>query len=150
MVSARDVEKSALTGRRFVIGWKPMRHWFRITEFVAQPPPNETMNDKPNCPLGAVPDYSGVIVAELAPPLPLADYLEAMKLADAEATARLGDHMLLSWYDCDRDFESPQHSSECNSPGAMPGYAVYGLYHGATLMVNVEQGRFVFFYLPLD
>ena len=49
-----------------------------------------------------------------------------------------------------RDFESPQHSSECHSAGAMPGYAVYGLHHGATLMVDIEDGRFVFFYLPLE
>jgi len=94
--------------------------------------------------------YPGVTVAELAAPLPLADYLAAMKLADAEAAERLGGYMLLSWYDRDRDFESPQHASECHSAGAMPGYAVYGLHHGATLMVNVEQGRFVFFYLPLE
>ncbi|MCK9388666.1 MAG: AF1514 family protein [Sulfuritalea sp.] len=108
------------------------------------------MNDNPSCPLGTVPDHSGLVVVELNPPLPLNDYLEAMKLADAEATTRLGSFMLLSWYDRDRDFESPQHSSECHSAGAMPGYEVYGLYHGATLMVNIEQGRFVFFYLPLE
>ena len=30
------------------------------------------------------------------------------------------------------------------------GYVDYGLHHGATLMVDVEQGRFVFFYTPVD
>lgn len=108
------------------------------------------MSDKASCLTGAVPGDFAVNVAELATPLPLADYLAAMKLADAEASARLGSHMLLSWYDRDRNFESPQHASECHAAGAMPGYAVYGLHHGATLMVNIEQGRFVFFYLPLE
>ncbi|MDZ4252501.1 MAG: AF1514 family protein [Sulfuritalea sp.] len=108
------------------------------------------MNTEAACLTGAVPGDFALSVAELAPSLPLADYLAAMQLADAEASARLGSHMLLSWYDRDRDFESPQHASECHAPGAMPGYAVYGLHHGATLMVNVEQGRFVFFYLPLE
>lgn len=108
------------------------------------------MNADAACLTGAVPGDFAVSVAEIATPQPLADYLAAMKLADAEATARLGSHMLLSWYDRDRDFESPQHASECHAAGAMPGYAVYGLHHGATLMVDIEQGRFVFFYLPLE
>jgi hypothetical protein len=108
------------------------------------------MNDNPSCLPHTAPDYSGVTVAELAPPLPLTDYREAMKLAAAEATSRLGGNMLISWYDRDRDFESPQHSSECHSAGAVPGYVDYGLNHGATLMVSIEQGRFVFFYLPLE
>ncbi len=30
--------------------------------------------------------------------------------------------MLLSWYDRDRDFEAPQHVSECHEKGATPGY----------------------------
>jgi hypothetical protein len=32
----------------------------------------------------------------------------------------------------------------------VPGYVDYGIYHGATLKVDIEQGRFVFFYLPVD
>lgn len=80
----------------------------------------------------------------------LADYREAMARADAIAVERLGDSMLLSWYDRDRDFESPQHSSECHQDSATPGYVDYGLHHGATLKVDFEQGRFVFFYLPVD
>ena len=44
-----------------------------------------------------------------------------MALANAEATARLGEHMLLSWYDRDRDFESPQHVSEWHQGCAVPG-----------------------------
>lgn len=108
------------------------------------------MNTKPSCTWHASADLSGVTVAKLAPQPPLQDYFAAMRLANAEASVRLGEHMLLSWYDRDRDFESPPHSSECHAAGAVPGYVDYGLYHGATLMVDIEDGRFVFFYLPVD
>lgn len=99
-------------------------------------------------PAGA--DFSGVTVVKLSPQPSLADYLAAMRLAEAEARARLGECMLLSWYDRDRDFESPQHAGECHLGSAVPGYVDYALYRGATLMVDIEAGRFVFFYLPLD
>ncbi|MCW9014313.1 MAG: AF1514 family protein [Gammaproteobacteria bacterium] len=102
------------------------------------------------CNIPTEPDYTGVTIVELSPDPVLDDYLQAMKLADAEAGQRLGDYMLLSWYDRDRDFESPQHASECHVNSAIPGYIDYGLYHGATLKIDIEQGRFVFFYLPID
>jgi hypothetical protein len=89
-------------------------------------------------------------VEKLSPLSPCRDYLEAMQLANEEATHRLGEHMLLSWYDRDRNFESPQHASECHAASAVPGYVDYGINHGATLMVDIEEGRFVFFYFPLD
>ena len=108
------------------------------------------MNDNSSCVRRTAPDYSGVTVVELDSPQPFKDYLEAMNFANAEATSRLGGHMLLSWYDRDRDFESPQHSSECHAASAVPGYVDYGINHGASLKVNIEQGRFVFFYLPLE
>lgn len=108
------------------------------------------MNEAPACPVRMPPDFSGVAVVRLAPQPPLKDYLEAMRLADAEAASRLGEYLLLSWYDRDRDFESPQHASECHQGSAVPGYVDYGLHHGAKLMVDIEAGRFVFFYLPLD
>lgn len=104
----------------------------------------------PACPFRKPRDFSGVEEVCLAPRPPLADYLEAMRLADAEAAVRLGEYMLLSWYDRDRDFESPQHAGECHQNSAVPGYVDYGLYHGAKLKVDIEEGRFVFFYLPLD
>lgn len=96
------------------------------------------------------PDLSGITVVPLHPHAPLKDYIEAMQLAQAEAGARLNDSMLLSWYDRDRDFEAPQHASECHQDSAVPGYVDYGIHHGATLMVDVENGRFVFFYRPVD
>ena len=73
-----------------------------------------------------------------------------MALADREARRRLGEFMLLSWYDRDRDFEAPQHASECHRGSATPGYVDYGIHHGATLQIDVEDGRFVFFYMPVD
>jgi Domain of unknown function (DUF5619) len=98
------------------------------------------------CPLPRPPDFSGVTVIKLHPLPPLKDYLQAMQLARAEAGSRLQMSMLLSWYDRDRDFEAPQHVSECHQDSATPGYVDYGLSHGASLMIDFENGRFVFFY----
>jgi len=104
----------------------------------------------PTCSIPKEPDYSGVTIVELNPDPAPADYQQAMQLANAEAEKRLGEYMLLSWYDRDRDFESPQHASECHVNSAVPGYVDYGLYHGAKLKIDIENGRFVFFYLPID
>lgn len=103
-----------------------------------------------SCGLGHEPEMSGVTVVALAEGSPQEDYRQAMARADALAAEHLGDTMLLSWYDRDRDFESPQHSSECHQASATPGYVDYGLNHGATLKVDIGQGRFVFFYMPVD
>jgi hypothetical protein len=108
------------------------------------------MTIESKCNIPQQPDYSGVTIIELSPAPAPADYLQAMQLAGQEAERLLGDNMLLAWYDRDRDFESPQHSSECHSSSAIPGYIDYALYHGATLKIDIEQGRFVFFYLPVD
>jgi hypothetical protein len=108
------------------------------------------MDEGQSCGLGHEPDMAGVEVVNLVTELPLADYRVAMARADQLAAQKLGDYMLLSWYDRDRDFESPQHSSECHQASAIPGYVDYGLNHGATLKVDIEQGRFVFFYLPVE
>jgi hypothetical protein len=97
-----------------------------------------------------VPDISNLTVVELEPDERVSDYRAAMRIANAEAGSRIGQYMLLSWYDRDRDFESPQHASECHLDSAVPGYVDYGIHHGATLKVDIEQGRFVFFYLPVD
>jgi len=94
-------------------------------------------------------DYSGITIIEQDPSPALADYRAAMAVANAIADERLGEHMLLSWYDRDRDFESPQHASECHQDSAIPGYVDYGIHHGARLKVDLHGGRFVFFYLPL-
>ena len=66
------------------------------------------------CALPRAPDLSQVTAVALNPVTRLADYRAALQLAEHEAAARLGEAMLLSWYDRDRDFESPQHASECH------------------------------------
>ncbi len=86
---------------------------------------------------------------ELNPDPPVEAFARAKDLADAESDARFGDHMLLSWYDHDRDLESPQHTSECHRDSAVPGYVDYAVYRGASLKIDVDGGRFVFFYLPV-
>ena len=59
-------------------------------------------------------------------------YHTAQEIADEIAGKELGVYMLLSWYGHDRDFESPQHSSECHLDSAVPGYVDYGRNHGAS------------------
>ena len=71
--------------------------------------------------------------------------MQAMQWANTEAEARLGETILLSWYDRDRDFEAPQHVSECHLASAAPGCVDYGINHGTKLKIDIEQGRFVFF-----
>ena len=95
-------------------------------------------------------DLSAVQVVELKPTPTAVNYKTAMDIANTEAQRLLGEVMLLSWYDRDRDFESPQHSSECHQDSAIPGYVDYGLSHGATLMIDIENGRFIFFYMPVS
>lgn len=98
----------------------------------------------------APPSEEGVDKVQLSPQPSPADYQAAMKLANDIADEKLGEYMLLSWYDRDRDLESPRHASECHANSAVPGYVDYGLYHGATLKVDIENGRFVFYYLPVE
>ena len=98
------------------------------------------------CPLPSPPDFSDVTNINLHPLPSPKDYLTAMEIARSQAASRLTKPMLLSWYDRDRDFEAPQHVSECHRDSAIPGYVDYGLNHGAQLMIDIESGRFVFFY----
>lgn len=98
----------------------------------------------PSCTPSSEPDLTGLTVVQL--PHSPADYRDAMQLANVEAAARLNDPMLLSWYDRDRDFEAPQHVSECHEASAIPGYVDYALHRGATLKIDFDNGRFVFFY----
>ena len=107
-------------------------------------------NGGATCPVPPPLDLSGVAVVALQPRPPLADYLAALSLARDTAQARLGECLLLSWYDRDRNFEAPQHVSECHLDSAVPGYVDYAVHRGATLMIYIESGRFVFFYRPVD
>lgn len=99
------------------------------------------------CPIPAAADCSRLTEVRLAPVSPLHAFGQALALANSEAARRLAEPMLLSWYDRDRNFESPQHVSECHQASAIPGYVDYALHRGATLRIDVESGRFVFFYL---
>lgn len=105
--------------------------------------------NQPVCTIGRQPDYRDMKIMNLHPEPSPADYREALDVSKTAANAALGENMLLSSYDRDRDFESPQHASECNRPDALPGYVEYGLSHGARLKVDIGDGRFVFFFLPL-
>jgi len=108
------------------------------------------MTNESHCNIPTEPDYTGVKIIELNPDAPLDNYLSAMKLADVEADTHYDDKMLIAWYDRDRDFESPQHASECHVNSAIPGYIDYAIYHGATMKIDIEQGRFIFFYIAID
>ena len=108
------------------------------------------MTIESKCNIPQAPDYTGVTIIEISPdPVP-EDYIQAMQIANEQAEKAVGDNMLLAWYDRDRDFESPQHASECHVNSAIPGYIDYALYHGASLKIDIENGRFIFFYLPID
>jgi len=96
------------------------------------------------------PDLSGVELVELSPKPLLKDYIEAMEMAKEEAAHHMDDWLLMSWYDRDRDFESPQHATESDEECAVPGYVEYGISHGATLKIDIETGRFVFFFTPVE
>ena len=84
------------------------------------------MSDKdkvaPSCPLTKPHDNKQLQTVVLSPEPSPTDYREAMQLADEVANEHLGSHMLISWYDADRDFESPQHPGECHLDSAAPGY----------------------------
>ena len=78
------------------------------------------------------------------------DYQEAMDLAKAEAGKRFEEFMLISWYDRDRDVESPPNTTECGEGCEKNGYILYAMNHGAKLKVDIDQGRFVFFFTPVE
>lgn len=98
----------------------------------------------------ALDNPADIVTVKLQPEQQVADFLQARQLADSEAAHRLTDSMLMSWYDRDRNFESPQSAGECHEGCSMPGYVDYALNHGATLKVDIENGRFVFFYTPIE
>ncbi len=78
------------------------------------------------------------------------DFDHALKRASEIANEQLGENMLLSWYDRERDLESPAHASECHEGCPTRGYWDYALNRGATLAVDFDGGRFVFCFRPLE
>lgn len=76
------------------------------------------------------------------------DFNAALQLATAIAQPQLGeDTMLLSWYDRERDLESPAGVSECHQGCATKGSWDYALNRGARLAVEFDSGRFFFCFL---
>lgn len=75
------------------------------------------------------------------------DFEQRLRLAAAVADGLLGDAMLLSWYDRDRDLESPRGVSECHEACASKGAIDYAANRGADLVVDFEDGRYVFCFL---
>jgi len=78
------------------------------------------------------------------------DFDAALKRASALADDLLGDNMLLSWYDRERDLESPAHVSECHEGCPIKGFWDYALNRGGALAVDFDDGRFVFCFRPLE
>lgn len=102
-----------------------------------------------SCPLRA-PDLSGVEVVAIQSADGSGDFHQAREQAEAEATKRFPEYLLISWYDRERDFESPGHVSECACGGPKQGYIFYAVSRGAKLKVEVDSGRFVFFFTPVE
>ncbi len=101
------------------------------------------------CNIPAEPDYSKLKQVSLTPETKVKDFAEAQQLADEVAAKELQDFMLLSFYDRDKDYESPRNASDCHENSPIPGYVDYALYRNASLRVDIEDGRFVFFYLEI-
>ena len=107
------------------------------------------MTNNKSCPIKS-PDLSQVEVVCLHPENEVSNYQQAVDLARSEAEQRFEEYMLVSWYDRDRDFESPPNTTECSEACEKDGYIHYGLSHGARLKVDIEAGRFVFFFTPVE
>ena len=104
--------------------------------------------DDTSCPIDS-PDLSQIETVSIRPENKVT-YQEALALANDQAEQRFEEYMLISWYDRDRDFESPPNTTECDKVCEKNGYIYYGLSHGAKLRVDIEDGRFVFFYTPVE
>lgn len=76
------------------------------------------------------------------------DFDAAIKRASAVADEVIGENMLLSWYDRERNLESPAHASECHEGSPVKGFWDYALSRGGTLAVDLDDGRFVFCFRP--
>lgn len=76
------------------------------------------------------------------------DFNAALKLASVIAQQQLDEEtMLLSWFDRERDLESPAGVSECHEGCATKGSWDYALNRGARLVVEFDAGRFFFCFL---
>ena len=67
------------------------------------------------------------------------DYTTALELTGKEA----GDGMLLAWYDAKNEVGYPE-DGECTD--SKPGWFTYAASHGASLLVNINSGVFIFIF----
>lgn len=74
-------------------------------------------------------------------------FAAAHKLAIAIAEQMLDGAMLLSFYDRERNLESPNGVSECHRDCAIPGWQDYAANRGGSLMMDFDAGRYVFCFL---
>lgn len=88
-------------------------------------------------------------IHRIAAPEKTPDFDAALRRVSVVADELLGDNMLLSWYDRERDLESPAHASECHEGCPIKGFWDYALNRGGTLAVDFDDGRFVFCFMPL-
>jgi len=101
-----------------------------------------------SCPITG-PDLTGIEIVVVQPDSKISDYQEAVALAKQEAGKRFEEYMLVSWYDRDRDYESPPNTTE-SAGDQKDGYIHYALSHEAKLKVDIEKGRFIFFFAPVE
>lgn len=76
-----------------------------------------------------------------------ADFAGCHHLANRIADGLLEQPMLLSFYDRERNLESPSGVSECHQGCATPGWVDYAVHRGGSLMIDFDHGRFVFCFL---
>jgi hypothetical protein len=88
-------------------------------------------------------------IHRITAPETTSNFEAALRRATAVAQEQLGENMLLSWYDRERDLESPAHVSECHEGCEVKGFLDYALNRGGALAVNFDDGRFVFCFMPL-
>ena len=70
---------------------------------------------------------------------PATGFDAALKHAAEIADKQLGDNMPLSWYDRERNLESPAHASECHEGCAIKGFWDYALNRGGALAVELTM-----------
>lgn len=76
-----------------------------------------------------------------------ADFTQCHRLAGRLAEGLLDTPMLLSFYDRERDLESPNGVSECHQGCTTPGWVDYAVNRGGSLMIDFDHGRFVFCFM---
>jgi len=74
------------------------------------------------------------------------DFLAAKDVAKQEAKKRCTDPMLLSWFQGRTGESYP--NMECG-PGDKPAWITYAESRGGDLVVDINQGQYIFIYLSL-